>query len=200
MKFNSSVNTLSSVSFAGAMLLCASAFAQDAGYYMGVLAGQSKTDIDQAPFVALGATITRNDEKDSAFRIFGGYQYTKNLAVEVGYVDLGTYGVSGTIGALPFTAFGDVTGFSISGVGTVPLTEKLGLLGSVGFLSSKVNASATVATVSGIARSRQSDYTAGIGMKYSLTKNIAARLEANYYGLNNNGSAQMYSLGLQYKF
>ena len=200
MKFNSSVNTLSSVSFAGAMLLCASAFAQDAGYYMGASAGQSKTDIDQAPFAALGATITRNDEKDSAFRIFGGYQYSKNLAVEVGYIDLGTYSVSGTIGALPFTASGDVTGFSISGVGTVPLTEKLSLLGSVGFLSSKVNASATVATSSGIARSRQSDYTAGIGMKYGLTKNIAARLEANYYGLNNNGSAQMYSLGLQYKF
>ena len=200
MKFNSSVNTLSSVSFAGAMLLCASAFAQDAGYYMGASAGQSKTDIDQAPFAALGATITRNDEKDSAFRIFGGYQYSKNLAVEVGYIDLGTYSVSGTIGALPFTASGDVTGFSISGVGTVPLTEKLSLLGSVGFLSSKVNASATVATASGIARSRQSDYTAGIGMKYGLTKNIAARLEANYYGLNNNGSAQMYSLGLQYKF
>ena len=200
MKFNSSVNTLSSVSFAGAMLLCASAFAQDAGYYMGASVGQSVTDVDPAPFAALGATITSKDEKSSAFRIFGGYQFTRNLAVEIGYIDLGTYAVSGTIGALPFTAFGDVTGFSISGVGTVPLTEKLSLLGSLGFLSSKVKASATVATAAGAARSSQSDYTAGIGLKYSLTKNVAARLEANYYGLNNNGSAQMYSLGLQYKF
>lgn len=200
MKSNSFVNACSLALCAGTLLLGMSAFAQDAGYYIGASAGQSRTNNDNAPFVALGATVTGNDEKNSAFRIFGGYQYTKTLAVEVGYVDLGAYGVSGTIGALPFTAFGDVTGFSISGVGTLPLTEKFSLLGSVGYFYSKVKASATVATVAGAARDSGSDFTAGIGVKYNLTKNIAARLEVNHYGLGDNGDAQMYSLGLQYKY
>lgn len=200
MKSNSIVNAFSSMLFAGAALLCAPAFAQDAGFYVGASAGQSDTKNDTAPFVALGATVTKNDEKNSAFRIYSGYQFNKNLAVEVAFVDLGAFGVSGTIGALPFTAFGDVTGFSISGVGILPLTEKFSLLGSIGYFYSKVKASATVATVAGAARDSGSDFTAGIGLKYNLTKNLAARLEANHYGLDDNGDAQMYSLGLQYKF
>lgn len=181
-------------------LIQAPAYAQDAGFYIGGAVGQSKTKIDEAPFTALGATVTKNDEKNSMFRIFGGYDVNKNLAIEAAYVDLGAFGVSGTIAAAPFSAFGDTTGFSVSGVGTLPLSEKFSVFGSVGAFFSKVKASATVATVAGAARDSGTDLTAGIGIKYSLSKNWAARLEANHYGLDDNGDATTYSLGLQYKF
>lgn len=176
------------------------AAAQDAGFYFGGAVGQSKTDIDPAPFTALGATVTRNDEKNSMFRIFGGYDINKHLAIEASYVDLGAFGVSGTIGVLPFTAFGDITGYSVAGVGTLPLSERFSLFGSVGLFYSKVKAQASVAAVAGAAKDSDSDVTAGIGIKYGLSKNWAARLEATHYGLGDNGDAHSYTLGLQYKF
>jgi len=181
-------------------LFNSSAVAQDAGFYFGGAAGQAKTDIDRAPFTALGAIVTESDERNSMFRIFGGYDINKHLAIEASYVDLGAFGVSGTIGALPFNAFGDVTGYSLSGVGTLPLSERFSLFGSVGLFYSKVKAQASVAAVAGAARDSDSDITAGIGIKYGLSKNWAARLEATHYGLGDNGDAHSYSLGLQYKF
>ncbi len=176
------------------------AYAQDAGFYLGGAVGQSKTDIDPAPFTALGATVTGNDEKNSMFQIFGGYQFNKNLGLEIAYVDLGAFGVSGTIGGLPFAAFGDVTGFSVSGVATLPLSEKFSLYGSAGVFYSKVKASATVAAVAGAAQDSGTDFTAGVGIKYAFSKSLAARLGVTHYGLDDNGDAVTYSLGLQYRF
>lgn len=176
------------------------AYAQDAGFYVGGSIGQSKTKNDDAAFTALGATVTKNDERNSMFRLFAGYDINKYFAVEAAYVDLGAFGVSGTIGAAPFSAFGDINGFSASGVGTLPLSEKFSLFGSVGVFLSKVKASATVATVAGAARDHGTDVTAGAGIKYALSKNTAVRLEVNHYGLDDNGSAVTYSVGLQYKF
>ena len=187
-------------------LIAATAFfnltaaAHDAGFYVGGAAGQAKTDIDPAPFTALGAVVTENDERNSMFRIYGGYDVNKHLGIEVAYVDLGAFGVSGTIGGLPFTAFGDTTGYSIAGIGTLPLSERFSLFGSFGVFYSKVKAQASVAAVAGAAKDSDTDLTAGIGIKYGLSKNWAARLEATHYGLGDNGDAHSYTLGFQYKF
>ncbi len=176
------------------------AAAQDAGFYIGGAFGQTRVDNDPAPFTALGAVVTGNDEKNSMFQFFGGYQINKNLGVEVAYVDLGAFGVSGTIGGLPFSAFGDVTGFSVSGVATLPVSEKFSFYGTLGAFYSKVKAQAAVAAVAGAAKDGETDVTAGVGLKYALTKNMAARLGVTHYGLGDNGDALAYSLGLQYKF
>ena len=186
--------------FGAIALIHVPAYAQDAGFYIGGAFGQSKTKNDAAPFTALGATVTKNDERNTMFRLFGGYDVNKHLGIEAAYVDLGAFGVSGTIGGAPFTAFGDITGLSVSGVGTLPLSEKFSVFGSVGVFFSKVKASASVAAVAGAARDSGTDLTAGVGIKYALSKNIAARLEVNRYGLDDNGSAVTYSMGLQYKF
>ncbi|MDH4151978.1 MAG: outer membrane beta-barrel protein [Betaproteobacteria bacterium] len=173
---------------------------QNTGYYIGASVGQSKTSIDAAPYAAIGAVVTKSDDSNSAFRIFGGYQLTNYLGIEASYVDLGAFGASGTIGAAGFSATGDVNGVSLTGIGTLPLGQKVSLLGNAGVFFSKVKATASVGTIPGSAKDDDTDITAGIGLKYDLSKNVAARLDATYYGLGDNGNAKLYSLGLQYKF
>ncbi len=184
-----------------AVLLSAPVFAQqNTAYYIGASVGQSKTTIDTAPYAAIGAIVTKSDDKNSAFRIFGGYQFTNYLGIEASYVDLGAFGVSGTIGAAGFSATGDVNGASLTGIGTLPLGQNISLLGNAGVFFSKVKATAYVGTVPGSAKDGDTDVTAGVGLKYDLSKNVAARFDATYYGLGENGDAKLYSLGLQYKF
>lgn len=73
-----------------------SAFAADEkGWYIGASMGQTKADVDEGAFnavyVAGGFTTasTTSDEKDTGWKVFGGYQLSKNWAVEGAYVDLG---------------------------------------------------------------------------------------------------------------
>src|SRR3954447_17920663 len=43
--------------------------------------------------------LSCDDTKDTAFKLFGGYQFNRNIASEVGYTDLGK--ATGTGGAKP---------------------------------------------------------------------------------------------------
>jgi OOP family OmpA-OmpF porin len=71
------------------------AFAQDKSlYYYGINAGQSNTDTDAAGTTSgllpgVNATSTSTDQKDTAYKLFGGYQFNRNMAVEGGYFNLG---------------------------------------------------------------------------------------------------------------
>src|ERR671930_126021 len=69
--------------------------------YVGGSLGQSKFKGD------CGGGGFSCDTKDTSFRIFGGYQFTRNIAAELGYTDLGKltvsgFGVSGEVKATAF--------------------------------------------------------------------------------------------------
>jgi OOP family OmpA-OmpF porin len=75
---------LAILGLASAMIFAGSAFAQagsEAGWYVGASLGQSQVDVDCS-----GTTTC--DDKDSAWKIFGGYQFNRNFSVELGYTDL----------------------------------------------------------------------------------------------------------------
>ena len=64
-------------------------------FYGGVSAGEARAKVDE-PGVAnslLGANGPANsfssDEKDTGYKLFGGYQFNRNIAVEGGYYELG---------------------------------------------------------------------------------------------------------------
>src|SRR5256885_17262477 len=59
--------------------------------YIGGSLGQSKFKVD------CGGC----DTKDTAFRLFGGYQFNRNIAAELGYTDLGKLGGTGGVGGHP---------------------------------------------------------------------------------------------------
>src|SRR5687768_12692089 len=96
-----------------ALAVIASPFATAAdllGGYIGGNLGVTRYHFDEARILnsarAPGAplTSTSDDDRDTGFKLYGGYRVSKNWAVEAGYFDLGKYELSG------ITATGTVTG------------------------------------------------------------------------------------------
>src|ERR1035437_4209322 len=74
----------------GLTTLCISSLAS-AQWYAGGSAGRSTTSFHTSDFsLNLPAFISENQDKNkSAYKLFGGYDFNKNWAVEGGYTDLG---------------------------------------------------------------------------------------------------------------
>src|SRR5918999_616226 len=102
------------------------AFAQDTAFYVGGALGQAQVDID-----CTGATSC--DEKDTSWKIFGGYQFNRNLAIELGYINFGEATASG-----PTPPFGttsvkfESTAFELVGVGSMPIADRFSIFGKLG--------------------------------------------------------------------
>src|ERR1700690_2075964 len=80
------------------------AMADDAGlgWYGGLSIGQSRAKIDDERIsnTLLGAGFTSttitDDNRDTGYKLFGGYKVNKNFALEGGYFDLGKFGFTAT--------------------------------------------------------------------------------------------------------
>jgi OOP family OmpA-OmpF porin len=164
----------------------------DAGWYIGGAYGMTSFSVDTT-----GITNPSVDESDTGFKIYGGFQFNKYLGAEVGYVDLGKAGVSGSVLGVPFTGDAGATAWTFAGVGTLPLNESFALFGKVGLANWKVNASA-----SGFGSTDDSGTDAffGIGGRYNLNKNWGLVLEYEQYTAGDWGDASFTSLGVRYKF
>ena len=84
--------------------------------YVGVRAGQAKTNIDNA-------ILTK--DSPTAWGMFAGYAFTPMVAVEAEYLDLGK--VTGIGGGA------ESRGYTVSGVGSIPIGEQFSLFGKVGY-------------------------------------------------------------------
>jgi OOP family OmpA-OmpF porin len=202
------MNAKKSLSWIGiaAVLSCAApgAFAQDAGFYVGGALGQSsfKDACGGDPTLL----VLSCDDKDSAWKIFGGYQFNKNFGAEVGYVDLGKATGSLIVLGLPGGASIKAKGFEFMGVGTLPFTDKISGYAKAGLFRWDVDADAYVSFLPVSTSDNGTDFTFGLGVKYDFTKNIGARLEYQRY--NDVGSdtttgqadIDLWSIGIVYKF
>src|ERR1700675_4627989 len=85
MTMNNTKTVLTTLSFAVATAFAGSALAQaqETGAYAGLSIGQSEAkNVDCASGFSC-------DKKDTAWKIFGGYQFMRYLAAEAAYTDLG---------------------------------------------------------------------------------------------------------------
>jgi len=151
----------------------------DAGWYIGGSYGMTTFDISGVP---AGVSV---DDSDSGFKIFGGFQFTKNWGAEVGYVDFGKAGIGG---------FGDigVTALTLAGTGTLPLNESFSLLGKVGMANWDASGSAS-------SGDSGTDLFYGIGARYNINKNLSVQVEFETFSAEDD-SVNMTSVGLRYKF
>ena len=115
------------------------AFAQDTSHYYGGLSvGQSKTQTDAAGLTSgllpgVGVLNSTTDEKDTAYKLFGGYQFNRNIALEGGYFDLGKNSFNAnTVPAGTLAGGSRVHGLNLDLVGTLPFTERFSALARVG--------------------------------------------------------------------
>jgi len=131
--------------------------AQDTGFYAGAGAGQSY--IDEHAY----------DDEDTAFSVFGGYQFNRWFGLEAGYVDFGELkpDVAGTpveAGSVYFTA-----------VGTLPFTEKFSGYAKAGF--QRWDLDTAIPGLVGTGDDSGTDPTYGVGLQYSFTDAFALRAE-----------------------
>jgi OmpA-OmpF porin, OOP family len=167
----------------------------DSGWYVGGGIGQSTADIDVSTF-GPGANA---DDKDTAFRIFGGYQINKHFGVELGYSQLGEWKVSEP-------GFGDTKfeakAFDLVAVGTLPLGSNFSLLGKIGLYKGDLDASDPTGSLS----ESSTDLTYAIGAGYDFNKNFGLRVEWQRFQKMGNkdttgeSDIDVMSIGVVYRF
>ncbi len=173
------MKTITRTLAAAAALVAMAAHAE--GLYIGGSIGSTKyrgSDI--------GGVAT--DKTSGGGKIYGGYGFTPNIGVELGYADLGKFK----------SAAGDVKGHGlfVDAVGTVPITQSLSALGRVGAFNGRLSDS-----VNG--NSSGTNFKAGLGLQYDFNKQTGVRAEWERYkfkGVNEKPSADMYSIGVNHKF
>jgi len=135
------------------------------GFYFGVGAGESSFDLEKSEFDIVTLSVLRSrqffiisnastfEDSDTSLSLFAGYQFNPFISVEAGYVDLGaaeyrstaTVNPPGPIASLPTTLNVDVesTGFTLAGLGRLPLGSAFDLHGRLGFFFSQTDLTVT---------------------------------------------------------
>ncbi len=186
--------------------LCAASVAhagQDSGGYFGAAIGQASASNYCSD--TSGLVVASCDDKDTSFKVFGGYRFTRNVAVEVAYVDLGKYHATGSVLGLPFDVKTEVTGVTVQGVGIVPFGNEFSLMGRIGAIFWDLNNSGTVGGFRGGGGDSGVDVALGVGAQYKFAPNFGVRADLDYYpnlGNSNTGEDNVTaaSIGLVFLF
>ena len=76
-------------------------------------------------YLGLGAGAARTDTHQTSYKLYGGYQFSPNWGLELGYNDLGRY-----LGARSES-------WTLAGTGTLPVTNNWSLLGKLGVAANR---------------------------------------------------------------
>lgn len=217
MKFIRASGTLS-VAVLAALAAMASPFAaadEITGWYGGVNIGQSRAKIDDARISSglLGAGFTttsiRNDDRDTGYKVFGGYQLNRNFALEGGYFDLGKFGfTANTVPAGTLNGNIKLRGVNFDLLGMLPITEKFSAFARVGvnYAEARDSFSGTgaVLPLNPNPSKKDTNVKYGLGLQYAFNDRLAMRAEVERYRINdavgNKGDIDLASLGLIYRF
>ncbi len=197
-------------------LVAASSYAQESGYYYGGLSfGQSRAKIDEPRISAsllgagLATTSMDKDERDAGVRLFGGYQFNRNFAVEGGYFSLGKFGfTSTTVPAGTLDGRIRLQGLNLDLVGTLPITERWSAIGRVGaqYASARdtFRGTGAVGVLNPDPSKRETNYKVGLGLQYELSSAMLVRGEVERYRINdavgNHGGVNVASVSLVFPF
>ncbi len=201
------------------VLAASAALPAHAQFYIGGSVGNSDISIDGAEradqFLDLGfeAASTQTDTKDTAYRVFAGYQLHKYFAIEGAYVDLGRFAFDTSVvpeGEL--NARTTIEGAELSVVGLLPLNHAFSLYARVGAFAAETETtytgSGSIELVTGGERQKERGTTASYaaGVSWNLNEHVSFRGEyARYSKLGNEltggeTDADLISLGVAYRF
>jgi len=183
--------------------LATQAVAQTApGWYIGGNVGRASADFDApAPVVPPGIGYSEEDH-DTAWKLYGGYQFTRLASIELGYTDFGSVGLSsGSVATGSYSA----TAFSVAGVATLPLAPKLSGIAKLGLAS--VDADYSYSGPFGLFASSASESSiepyVSFGLAYALTPQLTLTGSLDYTRADyprGSGSATLLAIGLKYAF
>ncbi|MDR3673543.1 MAG: OmpA family protein [Holophaga sp.] len=189
--------------------------AQDAGWYAGANIGRSKAKIDD-PAITNGllgqgfSSVAIDDhDRNTGFKIFGGYQFNRYLSLEGGYFNLGHFNFTAT--TVPTgTLNGDIRiqGLNLDPVFTLPITEKFSAFARVGLTYAQAKDSFNGSRFVQVQDSgpKQETFNAkfGGGLQYDFTRSVGMRVEAERYRISdavgNRGDVDLFSVGVVARF
>lgn len=168
----------------------------DSGYYVGVDVGNGKIRVKDCT----GCNPSKDSETVGGILL--GYQYNKNLAVEVKYTGTGKW-EQNTAPA------GDVKtdAFALAVVGIAPINNDFSVYGKLGVANTKSKVSGNLTTK--VKDARRTAATAGVGVQYNVTPAVGVRLGYDFYsgrvdgvGANSGSDADsdVWTVGVVFKF
>ena len=182
------------VSAAGALNASAPAAAEDYNWYAGAGFGRadhrlSSGQLSSAEELA-GVTptlISITDQTDNGSKFFGGYRFNRNIALEAGYHDLGRSRWDITASNPAGTGAGKarITSWSLSLVGSMPINDKLSVLGKIGMNRWKVESTFPInagALVDQSFAHTSRGLLLGIGGQYDFNERLSVRAEYEWFG------------------
>jgi OmpA-OmpF porin, OOP family len=184
-------------------------------YYGGASVGQSRSHLHTPGMAAQllgGSAVTttiQQDKQDTAYKVFGGYQFNRYVGAELGFFDLGQYKFTAqTLPPGSLSGAIKVRGFNLDVVGTWPMTDAFSLIGRVGAQSAKTSGtfSTTGAAISNerSVHKHQVDIKAGVGLQYELTPAVFLRTELEHFrvndGLGQRNGVNVLTVGVVFPF
>lgn len=187
------------------------ALAQQTGWYVGASAGESRADMDADRIVAGLRTLGYStlqiplDDREMAGKVFGGYSFTPNFALEGSYFDLGDFDYEARV--LPSAVHlgrASVSGFSLDLVGTLPLGSNLSAFAKVGVNNARIGETFGGPGSFADDTDRGTHEKYGAGLQYALNDAFSIRAELERYRIDDNrvtrDSVDTLTVGVVYRF
>lgn len=144
------------------------------GAYVGASAGTARADV----LCDLDISCA-SDDSDSGFKIFAGFEFAPEIAVEAAYVDLGEVSISGFdsgfVGPTRFTF--ETSGVNVAAVASLPMNNTFAFTAKAGLFLWNLDATVTDTTGSGSLSESGTDFMVGLGGTINLARQVALRLE-----------------------
>jgi OOP family OmpA-OmpF porin len=146
-----------------------------------------------------GATNIDNDGWKASAKVFGGFEFTQNLGVEVGYTDFRSSGFRYTHKGQSVSGDADGYGAYLAAKYTVPLKDQFSAYGKLGVAYSKRKLNANDGTH---IDNDDTGVYAGVGVEYKLNEKVAFVGEYERYGKSKDFGAKpdVISFGVKYSF
>lgn len=147
--------------------------------YFGASVGQSEVDVP-------------GYDEPTSYKIFGGLR-EDSIGVELAYIDIGEFKISGPGG----TGSIDVFGIELSAVGFLPVGDNFDLLGKIGLFYWEVDATLNNAP---FGSNDGTDLAIGFGGQFKATDNLALRAEYQIFNDVDDSDIDMISVGISFNF
>ena len=156
---------------AAAVALPAAAQMSMSSAYVGAGFGQSKFK-DACTGTISGVSC---DDKDTAWRLLGGYQFNRNFSAELAYTNLGEAKASG--GGAEAKVKASV--WELDGVGLFPVANQFGIYGKLGLHHGEAKLESNIPGVDG--KDTGNGWTWGAGLQWDVMPQLGLRGEFQRY-------------------